>query len=108
MQDHLIGGGEITPVVWLDSEETADVRRFVALDRGVPMIRALSRGGGCRVDNPKAIIGAIIDIMDKNCSHGNSVVPPLVENLGQLMKDLGNAAWIVMNQSTRGIIPGSD
>ena len=110
MPDQLMGG-EIEELVWLDGEETADTRRFVALPRGIPMIRASSRldeeGGGCRVDNPKAVMETIIHIMGKNCSHGNTVLPPLVENLGQLMRDLGNAAWIVRTQS-RGNMPGSD
>ena len=111
MRDHHIGG-EIEEPIWLDGEETADTRRFVALSRGFPMIRASSRldaeGGGCRVDNPKAVMETIIHIMAKNCSHGSSVLPPLVENLGQLMRDLGNAAWIVSNQSLRGTMPGSN
>jgi hypothetical protein len=46
-------------------------------------------------------------IMGRNCSPASSVLPPLVENLGQLMTDLGNAAWIVSNQSSRGVL-GSD
>jgi hypothetical protein len=105
-------GGEIEEPVWLDSEETADTRRFVALSRGIPMIRASSRldeeGGGCRVDNPKAVIETIIHIMGKNCSYGSSVLPPLVENLGHLMRDLGNAELIIGNQSLSGSFPGSD
>jgi hypothetical protein len=111
IQDHLMGG-EIEELIWLDGEETADTRRFVALCRGIPMIRASSRageeGGGCRVDNPKAVMETIIYIMGKNCSHGSSVLPPLVENLGQLMGDLGNAARIVGGGPSRGNIPGSD
>jgi hypothetical protein len=111
MHDHHIGG-EIEEPVWLDGEETADTRRFVAFSRGLPMIRASSRldaeGGGCRVDNPKGVMETVIHIMGKNCSHGSSVLPPLVENLGQLMRDLGNAAWIVSNQSSRGTMPGSN
>jgi len=111
LQDHHMGG-EIEELIWLDGEETNDTRRFVSLSRGIPMIRVSSKhnaeGGGCRVDNPKAVMEAIINIMGKNCSHGNSVLPPLVENLGQLMMDLGNAAWIVRSQSLNGNIPGSD
>jgi hypothetical protein len=37
------------------------------------------------------------------------VVPPLVENLSQFMRDLGNAASIVMSQSVMGsTMPGPD
>jgi hypothetical protein len=110
IQDHHMGG-EVEEPVWLDGEETFNTNRFVATSRGIPMIRASSRlgeeGGGCRVDNPKAIMETIIHIMRRNCSPGSNVLPPLVETLGQLMTDLGNAAWIVSNQSSRGV-PGSD
>jgi hypothetical protein len=110
IQDHHMGG-EVEEPVWLDGEETANTIHFVTASRGIPMIRASSRlgeeGGGCRVDNPKAIMETIINIMGRNCSPGSNVLPPLVENLGQLMRDLGNAAWIVSNQSSRGV-PGSD
>jgi hypothetical protein len=84
--------------VWLDGEDTADTRRFIALARGIPTIGACLRNGesngGCRLDNPKAVMESIINIMNRSCADG-SVLPPLVENLGHLMKDLGNAAWAV-------------
>ena len=101
IHDHPVGY-EIEEPIWLNGEETEDTRKFVASCRGIPMIRASSTldkdSGGCRVDDPKAIMETIIHIMGKNCSHGSSVVPPLVESLGQLMRDLGNAACIVKNQ----------
>jgi hypothetical protein len=63
------------------------------------MIRDLSRNGernsACRLDNPKAVMETIITVMTRNCTNGNGVLPPLVENLGQLMRDLGNAARIM-------------
>jgi hypothetical protein len=110
MQGHHMGG-EIEEPVWLDGEETANTGRFFATSRGIPMIRASSRPGeergACRVDDPKAVMETITYIMGRNCSPASSVLPPLVENLGQLMTDLGNAAWIVSNQSSRGVL-GSD
>ena len=94
-------GGESDEPIWLDAEETPGTREFVASSRGIPIIRSSSRhdgrGSACRVDNPKAIMETIIDIMMKNCSNGNNVVPALVEVLGQLMRDLGKAAWLVNN-----------
>lgn len=111
MQDHIMSG-EIEEPVWLDGEETADTWRFIDVCRRIPMIRTSSRlreeGGGCRVDNPEAVMETVIHIMGKNCSHGSSVLPPLVENLAQLMRDLGNAGLIVRNQSLNGSLPGSD
>jgi hypothetical protein len=105
-------GGEVEELIWLNGEETADIQRFFTLGRGIPMIRASSRldkeGGSCRVDNPRDVMETIIHIMEKNCSHGSNVLPPLVENLGQLMSDLGNAAWVVRRQSRWGNMQGSD
>ncbi|TVY85354.1 hypothetical protein LSUE1_G000279 [Lachnellula suecica] len=89
-------------VVWLDGEETADTRRFVASAMGIPMIRGREPNSACRLDNPKAVMESIIAVMNKSCASGSQGVPPLVENLGQLMRDLGNAAWIVSCQSSRG------
>jgi hypothetical protein len=95
-------GSKIKELIWLNCKETENTRQFIALCRGIPMIRVSSTldedSGGCWVDDPKAIIETIIHIMGKNCSHGSSVVPPLGESLGQLMKDLGNVACIVKNQ----------
>jgi len=100
---------EMDQPVWVDGEECSDIRRFVAISRGIPMIRGLSRNdgpvAGSRLDNPKATMETIIIIMGKNCSLANGVLPPLVENLRQLMRDLGNAAWIVKSQPFRGNVP---
>jgi hypothetical protein len=80
--------------VWLDGEDSSDTRRFIALSQGTPMIRSFLRtgepSGGCRLDHPKAAMDTIINIMKRSCTDCT-----LVENLGQLMKDLGNAAWAV-------------
>jgi hypothetical protein len=108
MQDHHLMGGEIgEPLIWLNEERTAETHRFFDTCCGIPMIEEV--GGGCQVDNPKAVMETIIDVMERNCSHGNNVVPPLVENLSQFMRDLGNAASIVMSQSVMGsTMPGPD
>ena len=108
---HMSNGSEgMEESIWLDGDENSDsTRRFIAISRGIPMIRGLSKNEeacqGVRLDNPKQVMETIINIMGKNCSNGNSVLPPLVENLGQLMRDLGNAAWIVRSQSMRGNAP---
>jgi len=86
-----------TEYVVLNGEDTSDVRRFIALGRGTPVIQELPRSGEqiagfAGLDNPKAVMEMVIQILNKNC---NGALPPLVENLGQLVRDLGNAAWIV-------------
>lgn len=90
-------------IVWLDGEENNVTRRFIAMAGGVPMIRGLGGEGGrgCRLDNPKSVMETIIRIMGRGCVVGN-VLPPLVENLGQLMRDLGSAAGVFRSQSMKG------
>jgi hypothetical protein len=101
--------------IYLDGEEMPEVRRFIAISRGVPVIHELpipphpSTGNGgeqpaqqnnaapgyARLDNPKAIMEVVIGILCRNCSGGNSGLAPLIENLAQLVRDLGNAGRIV-------------
>lgn len=92
-------------IVFLDGEDTPEARRFIALSRGVPAIHDLSshsqadgRGvapGYARLDNPKAVMEVVIGILTRNCTAGTSGLPLLIENLAQLVRDLGNAARIV-------------
>lgn len=93
-------------VVWLDCDETTATKRFIAIGRGTPMVSCKSKRTGenldCRLDNPKDMMQTIITIMNNNYHDGSVVVQPLVENLGQLMTDLGNAAWSVKSQGLRG------
>ncbi|TVY38132.1 E3 SUMO-protein ligase, partial [Lachnellula occidentalis] len=94
-------GGEYDEVIWLDGEETASSRRFIANARGIPMIQGREPNSACRLDNPKAMMESIIGVMGRSCTSGNQGVPPLVENLSQLMRDLGNA-FQVMGKYRRG------
>ncbi|RDW88542.1 hypothetical protein BP6252_00574 [Coleophoma cylindrospora] len=95
-------------IVYLDSVETAESRRFIAIGRGVPVIQELSpalplqpknqeqdKPGFVRLDNPKAVMETVIYILTRDCTGGKDAFSPLVENLGQLVRDLGNAARIV-------------
>ncbi|KUJ14262.1 uncharacterized protein LY89DRAFT_649974 [Mollisia scopiformis] len=93
---------ESEEIVWLDGEENNLTRRFIAMAGCVPMIRGLvGNGNGCRLDNPKAVMELVIGVMGRACVLGNSL-PPLVENLSQLMRDLGGAAGVVRSQSRKG------
>jgi hypothetical protein len=87
-------------LVWLDGEDTANTHRFIAIQRGTPVIQQYPRGGEAdagfaRLDNPKVVMEIINNILIRNCTNSNTILPPLVENLGQLVRDLGNAARIV-------------
>jgi hypothetical protein len=90
-------------LVWLDGEDIANTHRFIAIQRGTPVIRQYPRvgeanAGFARLDNPKAIMEIVNNILIRNCTNSNSILSPLVENLGQLVRDLGNAARIVGSQ----------
>lgn len=93
-------------IVYLDGEDTVEARRFIAISRGIPAIHELpsqSQGrqeegegiGFARLDDPKAVMEVVIGILTKNCTAGNSGLAPLIENLAQLVRDLGNAARII-------------
>jgi hypothetical protein len=106
-----IGSGEASPnnihlneKVWLDSEETSDIERFIESGHGTPWIRGLHERGVTLL-NPKELMDTVFHGMEKVCCGGFGFVPPIVENLGVNMKDLGSAAWIVNNQSLRSTLP---
>jgi hypothetical protein len=98
----IIGDAE-NEVVYLDGEDTPEAKRFIAISRGIPAIHELSSQsqgsqeevGYARLDNPKAVMEVIIGILTRNCTAGNSGLAPLIENLAQLVRDLGNAARII-------------
>ena len=103
-ENAIVSGSVDNGIVFLDGEDTAEARRFIALSRGVPAIRDLpspSRAigrvaqGYARLDNPKAVMEVVIEILTRNCTAGTSGLPLLIENLAQLVRDLGNAARIV-------------
>jgi hypothetical protein len=99
-----LNGGEENEIVCLDGEDTAEARRFIAISRGIPAIHELSSQlqgrqeegvGFARLDNPKAVMEVVIGILTRNCTAGNNGLAPLIENLAQLVRDLGNAARII-------------
>jgi hypothetical protein len=97
-------GGVETEIVYLNGEDTPEARRFIAISRGVPAIHELpsqsvgrhEQGlGFARLDDPKAVMEVVIGILTRNCTAGNCGLAPLIENLAQLVRDLGNAARII-------------
>lgn len=97
--------------VWLEGPETPDVQRFVTLGRGKPVISAggtssPSQGQLVPLSDSEATMNVVLDTLRKNfgaTSPGEmadqegatGLLPPLVENLVQLMRDLGKAASAV-------------
>lgn len=86
--------------IWLDGEDPVDRHRFVASQRSVPVIKrrnydAQLQATPISLHDSKAVMDAIIEIMQHLCTNYSAVVSPLVANLIQLMQDLGNAAWVI-------------
>jgi hypothetical protein len=94
--------------IWLDSEDTAGIQRFVTTGHGDPFIRGFDerQTGGYSLFNSKGIMDMVLYGMEKTCCADLGFIPPIIENFGFLLKDLGSAAWIVGNQSLRSTLPG--
>ncbi|KAK0101287.1 hypothetical protein ONS95_006464 [Cadophora gregata] len=87
-------------LVWLDGDEVEDVKRFVALGSGMPCFSAA--GKVARLSEPEKVMSAIINVLkgiddQESARNEQTAVPPLVENLSQLITELGSAARAVMS-----------
>ncbi|KAF1984853.1 hypothetical protein K402DRAFT_358367 [Aulographum hederae CBS 113979] len=80
-----------TPVR-LDGPETPDVQRFTAFQRGLPAVErmnSLQTGPDpAYLNDPNAVIEAIVEIVQTNHTESTGIKPPLVENLVKLMQCL--------------------
>lgn len=86
-------------IVWLDGDDCPATQRFIALNRGTPAVNDLAAKHEMRnmspiyLNNPKAIMDMCIRLLKLNSPLAEDGTPlPLVDNLSQLMHDLGNAA----------------
>jgi hypothetical protein len=95
-------GGEDGGLVWLDGEEGEEAKRFVALGRGVLCFSAGNgRGEVTKLSEPGRVMSAIVGVLRGKSGNGiggddETQVAPLVENLSQLIRELGVAARAVM------------
>ncbi|KAH7133691.1 c6 zinc finger domain-containing protein [Dactylonectria macrodidyma] len=85
--------------VCLDGPDTSTVQRFITLGKGIPsltypQITDTTSTTLVPLSNQEAVISAILEILEGNFPCGLQVeaAPPLVENLKQLLQDLGRAA----------------
>ncbi|KAH7022105.1 c6 zinc finger domain-containing protein [Ilyonectria destructans] len=85
--------------VCLDGPETSTVQRFITLGKGIPslsypQITDTTTTTLVPLSNQEAVISAVLEILQGNfpCSLQVETAPPLVENLKQLLQDLGRAA----------------
>lgn len=90
--------------IWLDGPDTSDVRRFIALGRGSPSVGYRQSGevpstGIASLSDPVALMGVVLGILQNNIEQqtGSASIPPLVENLIQLITDLGEAGLIAIS-----------
>ena len=94
------GNNHEDEIVWLDAEESPATRSFVALGHGVPSFSTATAGIDTmareitRISDPQNVMNAIVKILRGEPSdEGNDApLPPLLENLNQLIKGLGDAA----------------
>ena len=92
-----------TGFVQLDGPDTSNMQRFITLGRGIPIMGPFTMGMGkstsepILLSDPAGLMGAILEVLQNNNSPQASG-PPLVENLVQLMLDLGEAGASVVDR----------
>ncbi|KAM0250558.1 hypothetical protein ACHAQJ_008568 [Trichoderma viride] len=84
-----------------ESSDTTSVQHFLSFGQGRPLIQGptgSSSGtapGDASIYDPRACMDIAQEILQANFRRPQDALPPLVENLCQLIKQLGNAAWAV-------------
>lgn len=84
--------------IYLDGSDSISIQRFIGFEQGRPLInRPAMRGTGADVSlhDPRACMETSQEILRTNFAQAQEGLPPIVENLCQLIKQLGNAAWAV-------------
>ncbi|KAH6606639.1 hypothetical protein Trco_005792 [Trichoderma cornu-damae] len=89
------------PMYLDDGSDVTSIQPFLSFGQGRPLIQgpAVSSSGSAPGDasvlDPRACMDVAQDILQANFRRPRDALPPLVENLCQLIKQLGNAAWAV-------------
>ncbi|KAI0021456.1 hypothetical protein F4780DRAFT_737475 [Xylariomycetidae sp. FL0641] len=83
--------------VYIDGAESTDVQQFIGFGQGRPVIRGSHghRGGHAEssLEDPRHCMEIVQEVLHSNFN--NEPLPPIVENLCQLIRQLGDAAWAV-------------
>ncbi|KAI1356338.1 hypothetical protein F5Y01DRAFT_267082 [Xylaria sp. FL0043] len=87
-------------VVYIDGLESTEVQRFIEFGHGRPTIRGVRSDDGRQgvesgLEDPRSCMEIAQEILRSNFNTGQEVLPPMVENLCHLIKQLGDAAWAV-------------
>ncbi|KAK8016531.1 hypothetical protein PG993_014720 [Apiospora rasikravindrae] len=84
-----------TKYVLLDGDESRETRAFLQLDKGIPGLStglgsAAEGGGGAEsLSNPSVVLDIARNVFRENYPVRSEPLPPLVESLGNLLRDLG-------------------
>jgi hypothetical protein len=99
---------EDSELVWLDGPDGPSIQKFIALNRGKPVVGSFTQqlhtdtGQAIPLSNAKAIMNVCIELLQRGTGvGGDGTSMPLVENLSQLMRDLGKAAHELMQGNGR-------
>lgn len=89
--------------VSLDGPDSVAIQQFITVGKGIPSITRIRHGGDAAdsgvvpLSDQEAVIGVVLETLKGNFpdSLQEEAPPPLVENLIQLLRDLGKAARTV-------------
>lgn len=77
-------------IILLDGEETRDTKAFLQVARGVPALATSSGAIEALATYPAVVLSTARDILRDNFPVRSEPLPPLVESLGNLLRDLGS------------------
>lgn len=83
-----------TEYVLLDGEETMETKAFLQVGRGVPALRVCADYGAEieSLSNPDTLLCIARTVLRDNFPVREEPLPPLVESLGRLLRDLGTGS----------------
>lgn len=84
--------------VHLDGPDPMPVQRFISFGQGRPVIRgaaARDSGDESAIEEPRGAMEVAQEVLKLNLDPASETLPPMVENLCFLIKQLGDAAWTV-------------
>ena len=91
-----------TRVVYLDGPDTPPIQQFITMGKAIPSIARIHGTGTSAtttvpLSDQNAVMSVFMETLESNfpCYHEEQAPPPLVENLIQLLRDLGKAAGTI-------------
>lgn len=81
--------------IYLDGPDPLPVQRFISFGQGRPVIRGVKPTDESAIEDPRESMEVAQDVLECNLNPGTETLPPMVENLLFLIKQLGDAAWTV-------------